>query len=92
MLLDGTESVFQSFFEIDLKAILSNPDPLNYGEGQFYGMFEDNDKTKRMIAIANPNVDLGEHWEFSDTGWFPIDLSNEAYKVGVNIVIYAMTH
>jgi hypothetical protein len=73
-------------------AILRSDDRLNYGEGQFYGLFENNDKTKRMIAIANPNVDLGEHWEYSDTGWFPIDLSNEAYKVGVNIVIYAMTH
>jgi hypothetical protein len=92
MLLDGTESVFESFFEIDVAAILRSDDRLNYGEGQFYGLFEDNDKTKRMIAIANPNVDLGEHWEYSDTGWFPIDLSNEAYKVGVNIVIYAMTH
>jgi hypothetical protein len=92
ILLDGTEPVFQSFFEINLDAILRNADPLNYGVGQFYGLFEDNDKTKRMIGFANPNVDLGEHWEYSDTGWFPIDLSNEAYKVGVNLVIYAMTH
>ncbi len=36
--------------------------------------------------------DLGEYWEFSDTGWVPIDLSNEAYKFGVNYIIYGMTH
>jgi hypothetical protein len=92
ILLDGTEGIFESFFEIDLDKILRSNDQLNYGEGQFYGLYLDNDKEKRMIAIANPNVDLGEHWEYSDTGWFPIDLSNEAYKVGVNIVVYAMTH
>ena len=27
-----------------------------------------------------------------DTGYFPVDLSNEAYKFGVNYVVYAMTH
>ena len=92
MQLDGTEQVFESFFEIDFAKVLYSPDPLNYGQGAFFGLFIDNDKSKRMIAIANPNVDLGEHWEYSDTGWYPIDLSNEAYKVGVNIVVYAMTH
>ena len=37
-------------------------------------------------------IDLGEFWEFSDTGWMPVDVTNEAYKYGVNYVIYAMTH
>ena len=32
------------------------------------GMFEDNDPKKRLIAIANGHNDLGEYWEFSDTG------------------------
>ena len=44
------------------------------------------------MAIANVNNDIGEYWEFSDTGFDPVDLSNEAYKFGVNYVIYAMTH
>ena len=55
-------------------------------------MFEDNDPRKRLLAIANNNHDLGELWEFSDTGYVPVDLSNEAYKFGVNYVMYAMTH
>ena len=45
-----------------------------------------------MIAVANRNNDIGEYWEFSDTGYVPIDLSNEAYKFGVNYLVYAMTH
>ena len=57
-----------------------------------WGIFEDNDPRKRLIAIANNNHDLGELWEFSDTGYVPVDLSNEAYKFGVNYVMYAMTH
>ena len=42
--------------------------------------------------IANYNNDVGESWEWSDTGVIPVELSNEAYKLGVNYVVYAMTH
>jgi hypothetical protein len=59
---------------------------------RYLGIFEDNDPKKRLLAIADYNNDVGEYWEFSDTGFVPIDLSNEAYKLGVNYVIYAMTH
>lgn len=58
----------------------------------YQGIFEDNDPTKRLMVIANYNADIGEFWEWSDTGYAPIDLSNEAYKVGVNYMIYGLTH
>jgi hypothetical protein len=44
------------------------------------------------MAVANVNNDLGEYWEFSDTGYAPVDLSNQAYKFGVNYFIYGLTH
>lgn len=58
----------------------------------YHGIFEDNDPTKRLMVIANYNGDMGEFWEWSDTGFVPIDLSNEAYKLGVNYAIYSLTH
>jgi hypothetical protein len=58
----------------------------------YLGLHEKNDPERRLMVIANYNNDIGEYWEFSDVGWYPIDLSNEAYKLGVNYVIYAMTH
>ncbi len=58
----------------------------------YHGIFEDNDPKKRLIAVANYNGDMGEFWEWSDTGFVPIDLSNEAYKLGVNYMIYSLTH
>jgi hypothetical protein len=42
--------------------------------------------------VINFNQDIGEFWEYSDEGMFPVDLSNAAYKLGVNYVVYAMTH
>ncbi len=90
-LLDATHPIFHSFFEINAL----DPRSGYYsdaGDTEWWGVFEDNDSRKRLLAIANNNHDLGELWEFSDTGYVPVDLSNEAYKFGVNYVIYAMTH
>jgi hypothetical protein len=58
---------------------------------EFYGYFEDNDPKKRMLAMVNFNSDLAEYWEWSATGQFSVDLTNEAYKLGVNYIIYGLT-
>jgi len=86
--LDASHAIFHSFFEINSLDDV----PGFYGVAEWHGIFEDNDPQKRLMAVANNNHDLGELWEFSDTGYFPVDLSNEAYKFGVNYVVYAMTH
>ncbi len=42
--------------------------------------------------VANYNNDLGDLIEWSDEGWVPIALSNEAYKLMVNYIVYGLTH
>ena len=44
------------------------------------------------MVVANFDNDVPEYWEWSGQGVFPFDMSNEAYKLGVNYVIYGMTH
>jgi hypothetical protein len=85
--LDGTHPVFNSFFEIKNLGFLQSYN----GQPTYWGIFEDNDPKKRLIAIANRDNDLGEYWEYSDTGTDPVDFSNEAYKFGVNYFIYGLT-
>jgi len=87
--LDESHPIFDAFFRIESLETLTS-----YGRQRpsYMGIFEDNDPEKRLVVIANYNNDIGEYWEFSDVGYYPIDLSNEAYKLGVNYVIYAMTH
>ena len=46
----------------------------------------------RQLAILNVNNDIGEFMEYSATGFFPVDITNDAYKLGVNYLIYALTH
>ena len=45
-----------------------------------------------MLAVINFNTDVSNFWEYSADGFLPIELSNEAYKLGVNYVMYALTH
>ena len=87
--LDTSHPIFDSFFHIESLDF----DHPNYPvKAQFLGVFEDNDPNKRLLLVANYNHDLGELWEFSDTGFVPVDLTNDAYKYGVNYIVYAMTH
>jgi hypothetical protein len=88
--LEPSHPVFDSFFRVD---------PRNFHHPYFrgveshtLGIFEDNDARKRLMVVVNYNQDVSEYWEWSDTGWVPIELSNEAYKLGVDYVIYGMTH
>ncbi len=79
--------IFHCFYEI---ATLDMIAPRNYGyPAEFYGMFDD---TGHIQAIVNFNNDIGDYWEWSDESFFPVNLSNEAYKFGINYVIYALTH
>lgn len=86
--LDASHPIFHSFFEIDDLQYLTSYE----GTPSYWAMFEGNDPTRRLVALANREMDLGEYWEFSDTGYAPVDLSNQAYKFGVNYFIYGLTH
>lgn len=81
--------IFDTFFRVDPEGLLP---PYGGYPPVYYGVFEDNDPSKRMMVMVNANNDIAEYWEFSDYGYYGIDLSNEAYKVGVNYVVYALTH
>lgn len=82
--------IFDSFFRIEDPYALIPP----YGRSRpvYLGLFENNDPNGRLMAILNYNNDIAEYWEFSDRGYYPIDLNNDAFKFGVNYVVYAMTH
>jgi hypothetical protein len=88
--LDASHPIFHSFFEIDHLDII--PQAYIAGRPQFKGLFEDNDPHKRLQIMVNYNTDVSQFWEWSGTGLRPIDDTNEAYKLGVNYVVYGMTH
>jgi hypothetical protein len=48
-------------------------------------------KGRMMIAICF-NMDVGDGWEFADDPDYPERYSSEAIRLGVNYVLYSMTH
>jgi hypothetical protein len=88
--LDEDNLIFDAFFKIqDINAIVH---PMSRIRPSYYGVFEDNDPSKRLMVVANFDNDVPEYWEWSGEGLFPFDASNEAYKLGVNYLIYGLTH
>jgi len=94
--LDASHQIFHSFFEINSLDEIPNyyDQRYNYNNGKpmFRGIYEDNDPHKRLMVVIAYNTDISEYWEWSGTGFKPMDESNEAFKVGVNFFMYGLTH
>jgi hypothetical protein len=91
--LDVSHPVFNSFFEIKSLRV---PYPGQWGErglmGEFYGIHEDNDPDNRLMVVINYNMDIGDYMEWSATNAYNPLPTNEAYKFGINYIIYGLTH
>jgi hypothetical protein len=87
--LDRSHRVFDSFFRM---TTIDFPHPMYGISPTYFGIHEDNDPAKRLMVIANHNNDVAEYWEWSGSGFFPVDDSNEAYKLGINYMLYGLTH
>ncbi len=87
--MDASHRVFDSFFRMET---IEFPHPMMGILPTHYGIYENNDPSRRLMVIANHNADVAEYWEWSGEGLFPFDTSNEAYKLGVNYMVYGLTH
>lgn len=92
--LDVTHPVFNSFFHIQS---LKVPYPGDLGDGglmgEFYGIHEDNDPTKRLSVVINYNMDVGDYVEWAQSSRaYSFQPTNEAYKFMINYVMYGLTH
>jgi hypothetical protein len=88
--LDVSHPIFQSFYGLKT---LNIPHPMLPGiEPEFLGLFDDNRTSGRMMAIANFNNDIGDYWEWSAEGLYGDAGTSDAYRLGVDYLVYAMTH
>lgn len=90
--------LLSSFYEID--SIIQVP---NVGQGRMggptwerdgyvpalKGIFDEHD---RLMVVINWNTDLGDAWEWADDPWYPWKFSLFAYQMGVNMIVYGMSH
>ena len=97
--LPMTHAAFHTFFDID--AVMQVPNRTNgcYGERTWE---QPDDTEPRILGIADDsgrlmvavtyNSDLGDAWEYMDLPCYPEIFSGYAYRIGINFMIYAMTH
>ena len=89
--IDEAHPVFRAFFHVQ-DIYVPNPMVRGLPKPTYLGIFEDNDPSKRMLALINYNSDLAEYWEYAGTGFLAIDPTNDAFRLGVNYLIYGLTH
>lgn len=53
------------------------------------GIFDDEG---RLMVVINWNTDLGDAWEWAENPHYPLKFSTFAYQMGVNFIVYAMSH
>ena len=53
------------------------------------GIYDDHGRV--MIAISY-NSDIGDAWEYADDAFYPEKFADMSIRLGVNYIIYAMTH
>ena len=88
--LDATHPIFHSFFDIPSFDVVRQY--YDRGPPVFRAMFAGNDPKKRLMVLLNFNTDVSNFWEFSASGFRPVDESNRAYELGVNYLVYSLTH
>ena len=93
-----THEVFHSFYDIDeiLQVPVVNSGCYGYPTWEQDGytpyamaVFDD---SRRPMLMINLNTDLGDAWEHADVPCYPHKYSGYAYRLGLNFIVYAMTH
>ena len=87
--IDETHPIFDTFFYVENIYV---PHPLVRVTPSYRVIFEGNDPEKRIMVLANHNSDLAEYWEYAAQGYFAVDPTNDAFRLGINYIVYGLTH
>jgi hypothetical protein len=94
--ITGKDPLMHIFFDADPNVPIPGDRHLRFGgRPQMQGpphrraLYDDDG---RLIVLANLNMDIGDAWEHADDPNYPLPFTKAAYELGVNYVIYAMTH
>lgn len=94
-----THDIFHTFFDVD--TVMQIPNVSNACSGaptwenptdtrpRILGIKDD---LGRVMVVITYNSDLGDAWEWMDEPCYPQRYSGQAYRMGLNFIIYAMSH
>ncbi|MBV8817482.1 MAG: DUF4159 domain-containing protein [Acidobacteriaceae bacterium] len=95
--IDNKDPIFHTIFDLDNRYQVPGAQFLETGrlyehdgfEPRWRGIYDD--KGRLMVAMCH-NMDLGDSWEHADNPLYPEKFSALGFRIGINYVVYAMTH
>ena len=95
--IPSSDPIFHSVYDLDERYQVPGAQYLRTGSLSEYGGVDPHwrgiydDHGRLMVAICF-NMDLGDSWEWADAPEYPEKFSALGIRIGVNYVVYAMTH
>jgi hypothetical protein len=95
--IPGQDAIFHTVYNLDERyqvpgewAVRTGVPYRNDGyEAHWRGIYDD--RGRLMVAISF-NSDLGDSWEWADDPGYPEQYSALGIRIGVNYIVYSMTH
>jgi hypothetical protein len=97
--IDGKDPIFHSVYDLDDRFQILGDWCIHFSiqcqqravgtTAHWMGVYDDKNRLMVMISF---NQDIGDAWEWADGPTYPEKMAGEAIRIGVNYVVYAMTH
>jgi hypothetical protein len=95
--LENDNAIFHVLYDLDERVQVPGRQFIRSGrtyerdgvEARWRGILDD--KGRVQVAICH-NMDLGDAWEWADTPEYPERFASLAYRIGINYLVYSMTH
>ena len=95
--IENKDAIFHVLYDLDERIQVMGT--VTLGTGVTYerdgitphwrGIYDD--RGRIMVAICF-NQDNGDAWEWADSPYYPERAASQAYRMGINYIIYSMTH
>ncbi|MEX1033687.1 MAG: DUF4159 domain-containing protein [Cellvibrionaceae bacterium] len=93
--LDSDHEIFRTFYDVDgaqMIPAMGNPQNIPEADVDHASNWAIMDDDGRIMVLINWNSDIGDGWEHTYHAGYPTRYANLAYRLGINYLIYALTH
>jgi hypothetical protein len=95
--IENGDAIFHTIYDLDQRYQVPGWSPWSRGMTSEFGGVDPkwrgiyDDKGRLVVAICH-NMDLGDSWEHADNPQYPEKFSALGIRIGINYVVYSMTH
>jgi hypothetical protein len=95
--IDNKDEIFHVLYDLDQRFQIPGYQFISTGRTYELDGFDPKwrairDADGRIMVLIGYNMHIGDAWEHADDPWYPERFSSLAYRLGINYIIYGMTH